>query len=87
MLPSAFHEGQVLKGDNLRILTQKIAQLTNTSVVLRTRIVSAKDKTTSHHETIADKHPIVRALIENLGGKIVDVRPARQQGPEVEQTS
>jgi len=80
-LPSAFHEGQVLRGDNLKILTQKIRELTNTSVILRTRIVSAKDKTASHHEAIADKHPIVRALIQNLGGKIVDVRPAKQQGP------
>jgi DNA polymerase-3 subunit gamma/tau len=86
-LPSAFHEGQVLRGDNLSILTRKIAELTNTSVVLRTRIVSAKDKTASHHETIADKHPIVRALIENLGGKIVDVRPAKQQGPGSGRTS
>jgi len=86
-LPSAFHESQVTRGDNLRILTQRIAELTNTSVVLRTRIVDAKDKTTSHHETIADKHPIVRALIKNFGGKIVDVRPAKQQGPGSERTS
>jgi DNA polymerase-3 subunit gamma/tau len=86
-LPSTFHEGQVTRGDNLRILTQKITELTNTSVVLRTRIVNAKDQTTSHHETIADKHPIVRALIKNLGGKIVDVRPVKQHSPGSERTS
>lgn len=86
-LPSAFHESQVLKSENLRILTQRMEKLTNTSVVLKTKILNAKEEKTSHHAAIADKHPIIRALIDNLGGKIVDVRRERRPNPGSEQTS
>jgi DNA polymerase-3 subunit gamma/tau len=78
-LPSAFHESQVLKGENLRILTQRIGELTNTSVVLKTKVITGKEDQASQHAAIAEKHPIVRALIDSLGGKIVDVRHDRNE--------
>ena len=131
MLPSAFHQSQVLRGDNFRILTQKIEKLTNTSVVLRTRIADAdraadadgpstdgsstdgahadgarangarpngappsqakvnevKASQDASFDAIADRHPIVKALVRNLGGKIVDVRRARQRPPGGERPS
>jgi hypothetical protein len=92
MLPSAFHQSQVLKAENLRTLTEKIVELTNTSVILRTKIADLKPdgkeagrrrplEDAPQFDAIAEKNPIVRALIENLGGKIVDVRRDRQGGP------
>jgi DNA polymerase-3 subunit gamma/tau len=91
MLPSAFHQSQILKGDNFRILTRKIQELTNTSVVLKTRIADANaekaSQDSSQLDAIADRHPIVKALIQNFGGKIVDVRRDRQHGSGGEQSS
>jgi DNA polymerase-3 subunit gamma/tau len=121
MLPSTFHQSQVLRGDNFRILTQKIEKLTNTSVVLRTRVVDAdraadadgvsakgarptgatpsgatpnqaradevKSSQDASFDAIADRHPIVKALVRNLGGKIVDVRRGRQRTPGGERSS
>lgn len=94
MLPSAFYQGQILKGDNLRILTQKIVELTNTNVVLKTKVgevaVPKREdapEDTSKFDAIAERNPVVRALIENLGGKIVDVRRGRTGGPGEGQAS
>ena len=86
-LPTAFHESQVHKGENLKILTRVIEKLTNTSVVLKTAIVGVQEDKSSHLTDLADRHPIVRALVENLGGRIVDVRRDRQQSSGSEQTS
>lgn len=98
MLPSAFHQSQVMKSENLRILTQKIGELTNRSVILRTKIADGKSdgkevggrralEDAAQYDAIAEKNPIVRALIENLGGKIVDIRRDRQNGPGSERAS
>ncbi|MFZ1947754.1 MAG: DNA polymerase III subunit gamma/tau [bacterium] len=90
-LPSAFHQSQILKGDNFRMLTRKIQELTNTTVVLKTRIADANaekaSQDSSQLDAIADRHPIVKALIHNFGGKIVDVRRDRQRGPGGGQSS
>jgi DNA polymerase III gamma/tau subunit len=95
-LPTRFHESQVLKGQNLRILTQELAKLTNSSVVVRTRVrepaeqapkVEREDaeRTESkprNFDSVLDKDPVVKKLIENIGGKIVDVRDARKESGE-----
>jgi len=93
-LPSAFYQGQVMKGDNLRILTQKIGELTNTSVVLKTKVAEVSGpkrenppEDSSKFDAIVERNPVIRSLIENLGGRIVDVRPGRTGGPSERQGS
>jgi hypothetical protein len=90
MLPSGFHQSQILKGENFRVLTQRIEKLTNTSVVLKTRIADAgevKAPREASFDAIADRHPIVKALVRDLGGKVVDVRRPRQRPPSGERPS
>jgi len=82
-VPSAFHESQILKKHNLRVLTEHLRKLTNTSVVIKTKIRD-KPKTASGLTEAASKEPLVRMLIENLGGKIVEIRKLNQShGEEV----
>jgi hypothetical protein len=109
--PSSFHESQVRKGQNLRILTEHVQKLTNTPVTIKTR-VKPKEETAPHYgspagrevgvslgaaphadrqETgpepeapvqpgaadiaaVIEKDPVIRALVENLGGKVVGIR-------------
>jgi DNA polymerase-3 subunit gamma/tau len=76
-LPSTFHESQIHKGQNLKILTRQIEKLTNTSVVLKTRVRSQKQPI----EDLADfasKDPVVKSLIESLGGKVVEIREQKK---------
>jgi hypothetical protein len=71
-------------------LTQRIEKLTNTQVILRTRVVDAaevKPSQDASFDAIADKHPIVKALVNDLGGKIVDVRRGRQRDPGAQRSS
>ncbi len=78
-VPSAFHESQILKKHNLRVLTDQLRQLTNTSVVIKTKVKANESKTTSHLTEAASREPLVRMLIENMGGKIVEIRrPERE---------
>ncbi len=84
-VPSAFHESQILKKHNLRVLTEHLRKLTNSSVVIKTRVKRDKSRTTKDLTEAASKEPLVRMLIENLGGKIVEIRQLNQQshGEEV----
>jgi DNA polymerase-3 subunit gamma/tau len=78
-LPSTFHESQVLKGQNLRILTKQLEKLTHTSVVLKTEVKQNKtQETVEDLAQVVNKDPVVRALIENLGGKVVEVRQQKK---------
>ena len=91
-VPTSFHESQVLKGQNLRILTQEVQKLTNTPVVIRTRVrdkaaevvkdtaPAEPEPTTEDLAALVSKDPVVRTLIENLGGKVVGIRPQKKDG-------
>jgi DNA polymerase-3 subunit gamma/tau len=76
-LPSTFHESQIHKGQNLRILTRQIEKLTNTSVVLKTKVREKKD-TIQDLADVVSKDPVVRTLMESLGGKVVEIRQQRK---------
>jgi DNA polymerase-3 subunit gamma/tau len=80
-LPSAFHESQVLKGQNLRILTQCVEKITNTSVVIKTMVKAKEAEAAPDLSAVLEKDPVVRALAEQLGGKIVGIRPQRKGRP------
>lgn len=86
-LPSAFHESQVLKGQNLKILTRELEKLTNSSVVIRTKVGSKEDEMTQDLAAAANKDPIVRALVQNLGGKVVGIRKQKKGGSPGEAAS
>jgi DNA polymerase-3 subunit gamma/tau len=77
-LPSAFHESQVRKGQNLRILTQQLQKLTNTSVILKTSVKQDSTDKAPDFSAVADKDPLVKALIENLGGQVVEIRQQKK---------
>jgi DNA polymerase III gamma/tau subunit len=83
-LPSSFHESQVLKGQNLRILTREMEKLTNTTVVLKTQVKATGKEDDVDLSAIVEKDPVVRALVENLGGKIVGVRQQKRDGSQGE---
>jgi DNA polymerase-3 subunit gamma/tau len=77
-LPTSFHESQVLKGQNLRILTEEVQKLTNTSVTIRTKVSTEieqeKDEQPPDLDSVVDKDPVIRALVDSLGGKVVGIR-------------
>jgi DNA polymerase-3 subunit gamma/tau len=136
-VPSQFHQSQVRKGQNMRILTEHVQKITNTSVTLKTRVKAKEDpiagsepqtadaaeggeevvenRGETHPDTWADpapgraaesrpgtrkpaepqaadiasvveKDPVVRALVENLGGKVVGIR-RRNESPQGESTA
>jgi DNA polymerase-3 subunit gamma/tau len=89
-LPSSFHESQVLKSQNLRILTEEVQKLTNTSVTIRTRVKAGLDEGKQSQArdiaSVLEKDPVVRALVENLGGKVVGIR-RRKGGTQDEATT
>ena len=71
-----FHENQVRKGKNLQILTDALEKLTNTSVVIKTKV---KPDRRRRHESedvneIATREPVVRAIIDKLGGRVRGIR-------------
>jgi hypothetical protein len=140
-VPSQFHQSQVRKGQNMRILTEHVQKITNTSVTLKTRVKVMEDpvgapergpadaagpqpeemevggagsgygagpgydsgpayddrpapesrrKTGAPIEpqaadiaSVVEKDPVVKALVENLGGKVVGIR-RRKESPEDE---
>jgi DNA polymerase-3 subunit gamma/tau len=102
-VPTSFHESQVLKGQNLRILTQEFQKLTNTSAVIRTRVTeSAREQARDAAEApvsppeepsmeelaaLVNKDPIVKSLIENLGGKVVEIRQQKKNSSQEEPAS
>jgi DNA polymerase-3 subunit gamma/tau len=98
-VPSSFHESMVLKDQNLHILTQEVQKLTNTSVTIRTRVrdnageavkdtVKAKvEPTTEDLAALVNKDPIVRTLVENLGGKVVGIRQQKKDSSQGEPAS
>jgi hypothetical protein len=126
-VPSTFHESQVRKGQNLRILTEQVQKLTNISVTIKTRVMAGGDGMMAGGESgaggpaadasdyaepartgpriksrpraeagpdvgetskpraadiaaVIEKDPVVRALVENLGGKVVGIR-RKKSGP------
>jgi hypothetical protein len=132
-VPSQFHESQVRKGQNMRILTEQVQKITNTSVTLKTRVKVMEDPIAAleirtadaagsgpeealspdagpdygagaGHEappepeppqgssaarepraadiaSVIEKDPVVRALVENLGGRVVGIR-RRKESPQ-----
>lgn len=137
-VPSSFHESQVRKGQNLRILTEEVQKHTNASVTIKTRVRSEKVEWTETAATavtefegvteletgtetdtgagayagpgvaaefeagpdsrpaagpqasdiaaVVEKDPVIRALVENLGGKVVGIRQ-RKAGPQSKTTT
>jgi DNA polymerase III gamma/tau subunit len=77
-LPSAFHESQVLKGQNLRILTEEVRKLTNNTVTIKTKVKPEERIESSDADddiaSIMDNDPLIRSLAESLGGKVVGIR-------------
>jgi DNA polymerase-3 subunit gamma/tau len=76
-LPTAFYESQVLKRQNLRILTEEVQKLTNSSVKLKTKVAAGevqKEPTERDLASVVDNDPVIRALVENLGGRVVGIR-------------
>jgi len=142
-VPSQFHQSQVRKGQNMRLLTEQVQKITNTSVTLKTRVKVMKDpiarpepeaadaaetdrragaetragaesaagrdagpgydaRPVSEAEppretrapaepraadiaSVVEKDPVIRALVENLGGKVVGIR-RRKENPKGETT-
>jgi len=76
-----FHEDQVRKGRNLRILTDAVEKLTNTSVVIKTRVKSGGPGAGPRKSgEIAERDPVVRAIVEKMGGRVRGIRPPTGSG-------
>jgi DNA polymerase-3 subunit gamma/tau len=71
-----FHEDQVRKGKNLQILTDAVQKLTNTSVVIKTKVKLDRRGGTGvqDYNEIATREPVVRAIIDKLGGRVKGIR-------------
>jgi len=71
-----FHEAQVKKGKNLQILTDALEKITNTSVVIKTTVKPRTDEKTETADLkeIAAREPVVRAIIDKLGGRVRGIR-------------
>jgi DNA polymerase-3 subunit gamma/tau len=87
-LPTAFHQSQVLKGQNLRILTQELRKLTNNSVTVKTT-VKTEDPREREEAPKADdvaaiiqNDPVIKSLAESLGGKVVGIRRRKDAAGE-----
>jgi len=119
-VPSQFHQSQVRKGQNMRILTEHVQKITKTSVTLKTRVKVMEDpiaatepgaEAATGYEarpvpeaeprrekrapvepqaadiaSVVEKDPVIRALVENLGGKVVGIR-RRKESPQGETTA
>jgi hypothetical protein len=80
-LPTAFHESQVLKGQNLRILTEEVRKLTNNSVTIKTKVKTEERRESSGADDVAsivESDPVIRSLAESLGGKVVGIRRRKE---------
>lgn len=71
-----FHEDQVRKGKNLQILTDAVEKLTNTSVVIKTKVKLGRSRGggARDYNEIAKREPVVKAIIDRLGGRVRGVR-------------
>jgi DNA polymerase-3 subunit gamma/tau len=71
-----FHEDQVRKGKNLQILTDAVEKLTNTSVVIKTKVKLGRSRGAGarDYNEIAAREPVVRAIIDKLGGRVRGIR-------------
>ncbi len=78
-----FHENQVRKGKNLQILTDAVEKLTNTSVVIKTKVKQGRSKgpASKEYNEIAAKEPVVRAIIDRFGGRVRGIRQPKDGGP------
>jgi DNA polymerase-3 subunit gamma/tau len=81
---SKFHEDQVRKGKNIQILTDALEKLTNTSVVIKTKVKLDRRKGLEAEDVndIATREPVVRAIIDRLGGRVRRIRRPRDGGTE-----
>lgn len=81
---SKFHEDQVRKGKNLQILTDALEKITNTSVVIKTKVKLDRGKRLEAADVneIATREPVVRAIIDRLGGRVRGIRRPRDGGTE-----
>jgi DNA polymerase-3 subunit gamma/tau len=81
---SKFHEDQVRKGKNLQILTDAVEKLTNTSVVIKTKVKRDRngDRGTRDNNEIAAREPVVRAIIDKFGGRVRRIRRPKDGGSQ-----
>jgi DNA-directed RNA polymerase subunit H (RpoH/RPB5) len=83
-LPSAFHQSLVLKGHNLRILTEELQKLTNNSVTVKTSVKTEDRKKREDPQkavdlaAIVENDPVIKSLAESLGGKVVGIRRRKE---------
>ena len=79
-----FHEDQVRKGKNLQILTDAVEKLTNTSVVIKTKVKPDRRKqpASENYDEIATREPVVRAIIDRFGGRVRGIRRPKDGGSE-----
>jgi hypothetical protein len=133
-VPSQFHESQVRKGQNMRILTEQVQKITNTSVTFKTRVKVMDDRISPPEPEVAggtgagtdeaadeaavygaapgheaapvpedeprpraggavepraadiaavvERDPVIRALVRNLGGKVVGIRRRKESSQD-----
>jgi len=75
-VPKAFHKTQITKHDNLEALTQCIQRITNTSRTVAVRVRSeTKASSQQKLNEAAMQDPFVRMLVEEHGGKILQIKP------------
>jgi DNA polymerase III gamma/tau subunit len=94
-LPTAFHQSQVMKRPNLRILTEQVRKLTNNTVTVKTTI-KAEERTEREEPpkaaqaradaadvaAIVENDPVIKSLAESLGGKVVGIRRRKEAAGE-----
>jgi DNA polymerase-3 subunit gamma/tau len=87
-LPTAFHQSQVLKGQNLRILTEELRKLTNNTVTVKTTVKTEDRKEREKSPEVDDvaaiiqNDPVIKSLAESLGGKVVGIRRRKDAAGE-----
>ncbi len=86
-LPTAFHEKQILSKANLKMLTEELEKLTNTTVEIQTHVASRGEERRVDQEAIARKEPVVRAIIEGLGAKVTGIRKRHDRSDSTQATS
>ena len=79
-----FHESQARKGKNLQILTDAVEKLTNTSVVIKTKVKTGRGKSagSQDYDEIATREPVVRAIIDKFGGRVRGIRRPKDGGSQ-----
>jgi hypothetical protein len=74
----------VRKGKNLQILTDAVEKVTNTSVVIKTKVKQDRSRGpgTQDYDEIATREPVVRAIIDKLGGRVRGIRQPKDGGSQ-----